>query len=134
MTKHIETAPERIWLQISENDVDAAFPFPKNAGDVTWCADSVVAVEVKYVRADLAEQQRDKLLAALEGLAGDIQSLIHESSGVAGLHLNYDLAPWYELEAGGRFERLTHLPIAVEAIAAAACRDEILARGKKGQS
>lgn len=65
------------------------------------------------------EQQRDKLLAALEGLAGDIQSLIHESSGVAGLHLNYDLAPWYELEAGGRFERLTHLPIAVEAIATA---------------
>ena len=69
MTKHIETAPERIWLQISENDVDAAFPFPKNAGDVTWCADSVVAVEVKYVRADLAEQQRDKLLAALTEVA-----------------------------------------------------------------
>ena len=66
MTKHIETAPERIWLQISENDVDAAFPFPKNAWDVTWCADSVVAVEVGYIRADLAEQQRDKLLAALE--------------------------------------------------------------------
>ena len=35
------------------------------------------------------------------------------------LHLNDDLAPWHELEAGGRFERLTHLPIALEAIAAA---------------
>ena len=65
------------------------------------------------------EQQRDALLAALEGLASDIHSLIHESSGVAGLHLNGDLAPWHDLEAGGRFERLTHLPIAVEAIAAA---------------
>ena len=64
-------------------------------------------------------QQRDALLAALEGLADDIHSLIHESSGVAGLHLNDDLAPWHELEAGGRFERLTHLPIAIEAIAAA---------------
>lgn len=64
-------------------------------------------------------QQRDALLAALEGLAGDIHSLIHESSGVAGLHINDDLAPWHELEAGGRFESLTHLPTAIEAIAAA---------------
>lgn len=64
-------------------------------------------------------KQRDALLAALEGLAGDIHSLIHESSGVAGLHINDDLAPWHELEAGGRFERLTHLPTAIEAIAAA---------------
>lgn len=62
-------------------------------------------------------QQCDKLLAVLEGLANDIHSLIHESSGVAGLHLNDDLAPWHELEAGGRFERLTHLPIAFEVIA-----------------
>jgi len=66
-------------------------------------------------------KQRDKLLAALEGLAGDINSLIHESSGVAGLHLNDDLAPWHELEAGGRFERLTHLPIAIEEIEALKC-------------
>ena len=65
------------------------------------------------------EQQLGTLLAVLEGWAGDINSLIHESSGVAGLHLNDDLAPWGELEAGGRFERLTHLPIALEAIAAA---------------
>jgi hypothetical protein len=69
MTKHIETAPERIYLQISDTDVDAAFPFPENTDDVTWCADSVVAVEVKYIRADLAEKQRDALLAALTEIA-----------------------------------------------------------------
>jgi len=86
-------------------------------------AKSVLQMHANYVgnkaKSASLEEQRDKLLAALEGLAGDIHSLIHESSGVAGLHLNDDLAPWYELEAGGRFERLTHLPIAVEAIAAA---------------
>lgn len=68
--------------------------------------------ELKHVT-----EQRDKLLAALDGLSQDIHSLIHESSGVSGLHLNDDLAPWHELEAGGRFERLIHLPIAFETIA-----------------
>ena len=62
------------------------------------------------------EQQRDELLGALEGLAGDIQGLIEESDGVNGLHLNGDVATWGELEAGGRFERLTHLPGALAAI------------------
>lgn len=66
MSKHIETAPERIYLQISDTDADAAFPFPETTEGVTWCAESVVTVEVQYIRADMAEQQRDKLLAALE--------------------------------------------------------------------
>ena len=73
-------------------------------------------VPIEQVTHDI-ERQRDKLLAALEGLTNDIHSLIYESSGVAGLHLNGDLAPWHELEAGGRFERLTHLPDAFAAIA-----------------
>lgn len=47
----------------------------------------------------------------LEGLAvilleahDDIEILINESNGVAGLHQNGDLAEWSELEIGGRFE------------------------------
>lgn len=55
-------------------------------------------------------------LEALEGLTGDVQALIGESGGVAGLHMNGDVAPWGDLEAGGRFERLTHLPAAHAAI------------------
>lgn len=42
-------------------------------------------------------------------LAQEIWDLISESEGVAGLHLNGDLAPWDELLPGGRFERLTSL-------------------------
>lgn len=46
---------------------------------------------------------------AVAGLVDDIDGLIAESSGVYGLHLNGDPAPWDELVEGGRFERLTHL-------------------------
>lgn len=49
-----KTAPERIYLQVSEDANDADRPFPKQ--DVTWCEDSVVDCEVEYVRADLATQ------------------------------------------------------------------------------
>lgn len=62
--------------------------------------------------------QRNQLLAVLEGLAEDIQGLIAESYGVAGLHLNGDVAPWHELEAAGKFERLTNLPTAFATVAA----------------
>lgn len=70
-------------------------------------------------RADRAEAQRDQLLSALIGLVDDIQGLMEESDGVAGLHRNGDLAPWSELEAGGEYERLSHLPDAISAIATA---------------
>ena len=62
-------------------------------------------------------KERDQLLEALTELTEDIQGLIADSSGVYGLHLNGDLAPWSELEAGGQFEVLIHLPVAEEVIA-----------------
>jgi hypothetical protein len=31
-------------------------------------------------------------------------ALIEDSYGVAGLHLNGDVAPWHELRTGGRYE------------------------------
>jgi hypothetical protein len=41
---------------------------------------------------------------ALSTLVNDLDALIKESEGVAGLHLNGDLAPWHDLTAGGRYE------------------------------
>ncbi|OQS42297.1 hypothetical protein [Chromobacterium haemolyticum] len=61
----------------------------------------------------------DNLQVVLVGLVDDIQGLMEESDGVSGLHRNGDIAPWSELEAGGRYERLSHLPDAISAIAAA---------------
>lgn len=50
------------------------------------------------------EAERDALAARIEELRGDLMELVEYSTGVAGLHLNGDLAPWDELLAGGRFE------------------------------
>jgi hypothetical protein len=65
------TAPETIWLQVSDDELDCAEPFPSDDPEgVTWCATSVLSCEVKYVRADtlaplLAEIRR------LDGLLDD---------------------------------------------------------------
>lgn len=34
-----------------------------------------------------------------------VRNLMNDSSGVYGLHLNGDPAPWEELEQGGQFEQ-----------------------------
>ncbi len=47
------TAPERIWLCLSDEEGDEAMPFPRETGEVTWAEDQPVAVTVEYVRADL---------------------------------------------------------------------------------
>ncbi|MGL6388689.1 ASCH/PUA domain-containing protein [Aeromonas hydrophila] len=54
VTETIRTAPERIWLQVGDQAHCHSEPFPRDTGEVTWCADSVVGCEVPYVRADLA--------------------------------------------------------------------------------
>lgn len=51
----VRTAPARIYLQVSDDRDHESEPFPDAHGDeVTWCADSVLACEVEYIRADLA--------------------------------------------------------------------------------
>ncbi|MFM5873955.1 ASCH/PUA domain-containing protein [Aeromonas veronii] len=55
ITETIRTAPERIWLQVGDQSSDGDYPSPEHHDEVTWCADSVVACEVPYVRADLVD-------------------------------------------------------------------------------
>jgi hypothetical protein len=66
----VSTAPERIWLQVSDEDHHADEPFPKDVGDdITWCQHSVMACEVEYVRADkiaTLERENAELAAALQ--------------------------------------------------------------------
>ena len=58
-----------------------------------------------------SKELADRILALLDaelekmqkGLDA-VQDLINNSYGVAGLHLNGDVAPWDELLEGGRFE------------------------------
>ena len=56
VTETIRTAPERIWLQVGDQASDGDYQFPEHHDEVSWCADSVVACEVPYVRADLADK------------------------------------------------------------------------------
>lgn len=52
-------------------------------------------IEIAELRQQLAEAQKGLIAVAM---------LINESTGVAGLHLNGDVAMWSELRKGGRFE------------------------------
>ena len=54
-----------------------------------WCAEMVC--------------QREEI-ARLRRAVDAVRALIAESQGVAGLHLNGDVATWDELLRGGRFE------------------------------
>lgn len=60
---------------------------------------------------------RTELANALSELVGEIRQLASESCGVAGLHLNGDVATWEEILPGGRFEWLGSLKRAESAIA-----------------
>ena len=70
------TPREELLRQILDSRI------PKNERE--WCA----AREIEELRKGIA--------AAL--------ALIEDSYGVAGLHLNGDVAPWHELRTGGRYE------------------------------
>ncbi len=58
---------------------------------------------IQYVRKDIFDAYK----AAVDDgakLLDDLRDLMQQSTGVAGLHLNGDLAEWDTLTAGGRFE------------------------------
>lgn len=59
VTETIRTAPERIWLQVGDQSHYHSEPFPSDTSEVSWCADSVMACEVPYMRADLAGKLPD---------------------------------------------------------------------------
>ena len=66
-------------------------------GQLRQCVEQRDALEVEN------ERLRAKLATARKGLQA-VDALIAESSGVDGLHQNGDVAPWSELQTGGRFE------------------------------
>lgn len=65
------------------------------------------------------ERERDEARSHLQSVVSEVQDLIGESHGVYGLHLNGDAAPWSEIVAGGRFERIASVDAAREYIDAA---------------
>ncbi len=62
------TAPERIWLQVSDESIDCELEFPVRHDDITWCQDSTLECEVEYIRADLAQEYLDHLRSLADEL------------------------------------------------------------------
>jgi hypothetical protein len=70
MSKLTDTAPERIFLLISDDEEHNAEPYPRgiDGGEITWCEEAALNCNVEYIRADLferAEAERDALLKLL---------------------------------------------------------------------
>lgn len=57
----------------------------------------------------IADLEAQRVPECVGQLVAEIYGLTDESSGVAGLHLNGDIAPWSDLLPGGAFERLVSL-------------------------
>lgn len=89
-------------------------------GDADDSQIDLAAIADRYASKVQPELVNKQLLASLKRVTEEIQDLMSESEGVAGFHRNGDIATWGELEAGGRFERLSGLPDALAAIAEAA--------------
>lgn len=64
-----------------------------------WTDDEHVPGEIDKIIGELCLK-----LAVLADGIGTVRDLMDESTGVAGLHQNGDVAPWEELEDGGRFQ------------------------------
>ena len=62
----------------------------------------------------------ERLVDAAAQFADDLDALVGESEGIAGLHLNGDVAPWDEVLPGGRYETwlgsLDELDAAIRAV------------------
>ena len=72
MSKLTDTAPQRIFLQVSdeEGDEDCVFSdLQRDGAEVTWCDASMVCCEVKYVRADLDAALRAEVALLREVVA-----------------------------------------------------------------
>lgn len=62
-----------------------------------------------YYKMSLAElinecERKDQTIYHLRAGIQDVAVLIDNSDGVAGLHLNGDIARWGDLRTGGRYE------------------------------
>lgn len=92
MNKLTETAPERIWLQISDDvtDLDCEFHTFASEADITWCADSVAEAEVAYVRADLLEAANSLVERLSERLDAQAGLLGHNEAEIVNLKQRID--------------------------------------------
>lgn len=107
LSAHADTQPD------SRHELQARGTHP--APCARHCEATAFQIEIRNLRsqakhsmlcAEAFKAEAGNLRRVLASLVDEIDSLIGESTGVYGLHQNGDPAPWHELLAGGRFQRL----------------------------
>ncbi len=78
--------------------------------------DDDVIIANAFDELEQLREENKRLREALQSLANDIDSLINNSDGVAGLHLNGEVAPWADILPGGEFEQWLYSLEAAEKI------------------
>ena len=94
-----------------------SFDVHRSGESYTECGVRISAADAALIVR--AVNSHEALVAALRKVVSDLGELISQSHGVAGLHLNGDLASWGELTDGGRFEEWLSLDHARAALALA---------------
>jgi hypothetical protein len=78
MKLKFDDAPKAIWLIVCDDmDCKESFEMHKVNCNVPWCEDPINTDDVEYIRADVAEAERNELLAALKTSA---EALWHYSA------------------------------------------------------
>jgi len=97
-----DIAAELAWRDVKITELEQQLADAREMLDDT---NEALAIEVNArEEAEAKLTERDKLLDECEKGFDAVRSLMADSGGVYGLHLNGDPAPWSELETGGRFE------------------------------
>lgn len=93
-----DTAPQRIWLCVSDETDDYNTPYPElyaEDAEITWSTDQPVAVTVEYVRADLSDitklrAERDALREEVSlrrhSMPSEYAKLLAERDALAARH------------------------------------------------
>ena len=82
---------------VSKAEYDELTPLINVGGNRWLSVDEIAALEAENAKLREKVERLEKGISAVE-------SLINDSHGVYGLHLNGDLAPWASLRTGGQFE------------------------------
>ena len=82
---------------LRKTDADELAKLRKEAADLGWSVYESINLKREVRRQSDRIQKLNKAIESVRGL-------INQSEGVAGLHLNGDIATWEELQRGGRFE------------------------------
>lgn len=95
-THHVVTPFPLTWSEMADLKV--------REDDAEFITNARTDLPEALRRLEASEKRVRELEWASARLMNNVDELMFDSAGVAGLHLNGDVAPWEDLVEGGRFE------------------------------